>query len=111
MKVLIDEHGDGDHTAPDDPTEEIAKNIADHANGRGEQGDGTHYVAGVPPEELADYVEKMLNNRIPGEEARYLGQGRVGYWDPAKKAVVIENGQTGTVFTPDDGYEDFQDLK
>lgn len=110
MKVFIDDHAQ-DGTASDDPIKEIAKKIADHANGRAEQGDGTHYVPGVKPGDLPEYVEKMLDNQVPGEEVRYLRNGRIGYWDPATKAVVIEDNGAGTVFTPEDGYEGFQDLQ
>ncbi|MBF6446063.1 hypothetical protein IU429_00085 [Nocardia elegans] len=108
MKVFIDDHGDGSGPGIEDPTREIAKNIAEHANGRGQQGTGDHYVKGVAPENLADYVEKVLNNELPNEETRYLSNGRIAYWDPATGAVVIENGNGGSVYTPKDGHDYFE---
>ncbi|HUY44152.1 MAG TPA: Hint domain-containing protein, partial [Streptosporangiaceae bacterium] len=87
--------------------EEIANNIANHANGRAQAGDGTHYVSGVSPQELPGYVHQVLDGEVPGIETRYLSNGRVGYWDPATRAVVIEDGAGGTVFTPPDGYDWF----
>ena len=36
--------------------------------------------------------------------------GRVGYWDPDKGAVVIEDGDGGTVFTPKGGYNWFKNV-
>ena len=42
-------------------------------------------------------------------QVRYLKRGRVGYWDPDKGAVVIEDPGTtgGTVFTPKNGKQYF----
>ena len=91
---------------------EIAQNIADHANERGQAGDGTHYVSGVRPDDLHDYVHGILDGKTPNIETRYLSNGRVAYWDPAKSAVVIEDGEAGTVFTPSKGYDYFKyDIK
>ncbi|MET7769281.1 hypothetical protein [Nocardia sp. NPDC005366] len=91
-------------------TKEIARNIADHANGRAEQGDGTHYVPGVAAGDLAEYVRKVLDGEIETEQRHDLRGGRVAYWDPARGALVIENGNGGTVFTPPEGREKFEDL-
>lgn len=48
---------------------------------------------------------------MPNVEERYLRNGRVGYWDPDKEAVVIEDGDGGTVFTPKEGKAYFDRLK
>ena len=74
---------------------------------RAQAGDGTRYVSGVSPQELPGYVHQVLDGEVPGIETRYLSNGRVGYWDPATRAVVIEDGAGGTVFTPPDGYDWF----
>ncbi|MFQ6397628.1 hypothetical protein ACLMAJ_29810 [Nocardia sp. KC 131] len=109
MKVFID---DDNPSTPavlggNDPvTQEIAKKIADHANGRAQQGDGSHYVEGVAPKDLAEYVRKVLDGEVQTEE-RYLDNGRVAYLDPEKGAVIIEDNGKGTVLTPKDGREYF----
>ncbi len=72
--------------------EETANNIANHANERAQAGDGTHYVSGVSPQELPGHVHQVLDGEVPGIETRYLSNGRVGYWDPATRAVVVEDG-------------------
>jgi hypothetical protein len=46
---------------------------------------------------------------VPNVEVRYLERGRVAYWDPDKEAVVIEDGEGGTVFTPKAGKSYFDD--
>ena len=89
----------------------IANNIADHAAERAQAGDGTHYVSGVSPQDLPGYVHQVLDGEVPGVETRYLSGGRVGYWDPAKQAVVIEDGDGGTVLTPKEGYDYFEGLR
>jgi len=112
MKALID---DNSPTATptlggNDPiTQEIAKKIAEHANGRAAQGDGSHYVPGVGAAELPEYVRKVLDGEVP-TEVKHLPRGRTAYWDPEKGAVVIEDGDGGTVFTPKDGREYFDGL-
>ncbi|MBH0778860.1 hypothetical protein [Nocardia bovistercoris] len=110
----IDDDSSGAHPTlgGDDPiTQETAQKIADHANGRAEQGDGTHYVAGVPPAELAEYVRKVLDGEIPTEQRHGLDNGRAGYWDPVKRALIVENNGGGTVFTPKKGREAFEELE
>ncbi|MBF6194998.1 MULTISPECIES: hypothetical protein [Nocardia] len=112
MKVLIDDNSPTATPAlgGDDPiTQEIAKKIADHANGRAAQGDGSHYVSGVGAAELPEYVRKVLDGEVP-TEVKHLPRGRTAYWDPEKGAVVIEDGDGGTVFTPKDGREYFDGL-
>ena len=89
----------------------IANNIADHAAERAQAGDGTHYVSGVSPQELPGYVHQVLDGEVPGVETRYLSGGRVAYWDPAKQAVIIEDGDGGTVLTPKEGYDYFKGLR
>jgi RHS repeat-associated protein len=91
--------------------EEIANNIADHAAERAQAGDGTHYVSGVSPQGLPSYVHQVLDGEVPGVETRYLSGGRVGYWDPANQAVIIEDGDGGTVLTPEEGYDYFEGLR
>jgi hypothetical protein len=91
--------------------EKIANNIADHAAERAQAGDGTHYVSGVSPQDLPGYVHQVLDGEVPGVETRYLSGGRVGYWDPAKQAVIIEDGDGGTVLTPKEGYDYFEGLR
>ncbi|WP_330250394.1 hypothetical protein OG874_29695 [Nocardia sp. NBC_00565] len=112
MKALIDDNSPT--AAPalggNDPiTQEIAKKIAEHANGRAAQGDGSHYVPGVGAAELPEYVRKVLDGEVP-TEVKHLPRGRTAYWDPEKGAVVIEDGDGGTVFTPKDGREYFDGL-
>ncbi|WP_174186507.1 hypothetical protein [Nocardia barduliensis] len=114
MKAVIDDDSPSAPSETDDDAVEkrIAKAIADHANGRAEQGDGSHYVSGVPPEKLADYVESVISGTRPGVQVRYdLRGGRVAYWDPSTGAVVIEDGEGGTVHTPKEGKEYFDDLE
>jgi YD repeat-containing protein len=91
--------------------EEIANNIANHATERAQAGDGTHFVNGVSPQELPGYVHQVLDGEVPGVETRYLSSGRVGYWDPAKQAVIIEDGDGGTVLSPKEGYDYFEGLR
>ncbi|MFI7657147.1 hypothetical protein ACIBX9_31250 [Streptomyces albidoflavus] len=77
-------------------------NIAEHAAQRAAAGDGSHYVRGVAPGAMPEYVDGVITGEVPNVQVRYLKRGRVGYWDPDKGAVVIEDpGATGgTVFTP-----------
>ncbi|MFE4801953.1 hypothetical protein ACFRFL_45280 [Streptomyces sp. NPDC056708] len=54
----------------------------------------------------------MINERIPNIEPKYgLRNGREAFWDPDKEAVVIVDGDGGTVFTPKGGYSYFEDLE
>ena len=93
----------------DDPeADELAKNIVKHSDESAQRGDGSHYVSGVAPDELHVYVGDVLKGKVPNLEIKYLDNGRVGYWDPAKRALVIEDGHGGTVFTPKNGYEFFK---
>ena len=87
-----------------------AKNIAAHANNRAWDPNGMdHYVRGVNPKALDAYVDGVLEGKVRGVIPKYLKDGRVGYWDPDKGAVVIEEGSGGTVFTPRDGKTFFDD--
>jgi hypothetical protein len=97
------------HNCPEG--EKVADNIADHAAERAQAGDGTHYVSGVSPQDLSGYVHQVLDGEVPEVETRYLSGGRVGYWDPAKQAVIIEDGDAGTVLTPKEGYDYFDGLR
>ncbi|MET8746135.1 DUF6531 domain-containing protein [Streptomyces sp. NPDC004728] len=99
--------------APYDLEPESEK-IADHANGEAlrPDGNGTHYVRGVDPKALKFYVDGVINERIPNIEPKYgLRNGREAFWDPDKEAVVIVDGDGGTVFTPKEGYSYFEDLE
>ena len=92
--------------APD----QISQNIADHAleSAKRPDGNGTHFVRGVDDKALAHYVDGVINGNVPNVVPRYdLRNGRVGYWDPDKRAVVIEDGDGGTVFTPKGGKDWF----
>ena len=98
-----------DSTVDGEPVLDEARQIAEHAELSAQRGDGTHYVQGVTPQNIVNYVDAVLKGRVPGIETRYLTNGRVGYWDPSKGAVVIEDPVNGgTVFTPEGGYEWFQ---
>ena len=109
-----------DHTAGDGATDlgpnltdDVSQNIARHANEEAirPDGDGTHYVRGVGQDALGEYVDGVRDGVVPNVEERYLRNGRVGYWDPDKEAVVIEDGEGGTVFTPREGKAYFDKLK
>ncbi|GGP06586.1 hypothetical protein LDL08_16750 [Nonomuraea glycinis] len=56
---------------------------------------------------LLGNLQKLL---VPNVRVRYLERGRVGYWDPGKRAVVIEDGNGGTVFTPMGGETWFDEV-
>ena len=111
-----------DHTAGDgttatdlgpDLTDDVSRSIARHANEEAirPDGDGTHYVRGVSQDALGEYVDGVRDGVVPNVEERYLRNGRVGYWDPDKEAVVIEDGEGGTVFSPREGKAYFDKLK
>ncbi|MET8862309.1 hypothetical protein ABZW11_05055 [Nonomuraea sp. NPDC004580] len=88
-----------------------AEKIARHANERFADPRGfEHYVKGVRPDDLDAYVDGVLEGVVPNVEKRYLDRGRIGYWDPDKKAVIIEEGDGGTVFTPTEGKTYFDEL-
>ncbi|MFE3457705.1 polymorphic toxin-type HINT domain-containing protein [Nocardiopsis aegyptia] len=93
--------------------DEIAQKIANHTNGEAlrPDGNGTHYVKGVKPDDLAKYVAGVIGGDKPNVETRFLRNGRVAYWDPEKDAIVIEDGDGGTVFTPKEGKEYFDELR
>ncbi|WP_376741184.1 DUF6881 domain-containing protein [Streptomyces galbus] len=61
-----------------------------------------HFVRGVDDGALSYYVDGVISGDVPNVENRYFRNGRVGYWDPDKRSVVIEDGDGGTVFTPPD---------
>lgn len=63
------------------------------------------------PAALSKYVEGVLDGEVPGIVTRYdLAGERVGYWDPEKGVVNIEDSDSGTVFTPTDGKAVFDAL-
>ncbi|GHE74019.1 hypothetical protein GCM10018785_47700 [Streptomyces longispororuber] len=109
--IRIDPLGLAPSKCPDiDP---VAREIARHASEEAlrPDGDGTHYVRGVHPNALDVYVDGVINEDVPGLDIRYnLRHGRVGYWDPDKEAVVIEDGEGGTVFTPRGGKDWFDNV-
>ena len=72
----------------------IADKIAQHAE---------HDIPGVADADLPDYVRGVMQ-RSPGQALR---DGRTGWWDPDKGAVVIREGTGGTVFVPKSGYSYF----
>ncbi|MFF7751333.1 putative T7SS-secreted protein [Streptomyces sp. NPDC007971] len=100
--------------APNCPqVDPVAEEIARHANEEAirPDGNGTHYVRGVHQDALKYYVDGVINGDVPGVQVRYdLRNGRVGYWDPDKQAVVIEDDGGGTVFTPRGGKAWFDDV-
>lgn len=100
------------HNTCGDELDDVSRNIADHANGEAlrPDGDGTHFVRGVDPKSLGHYVDGVINGIVPNVRTRYLRNGRVGYWDPDKQAVVIEDGDAGTVFTPRGGEDWFDNI-
>lgn len=107
-----DHTADGGSTDPGpDLTDDVSRNIAKHANEEAVRpdGNGTHYVRGVNPNALPEYVDGVIDGQVPNLDVRYLDRGRVAYWDPDKEAVVIEDGDGGTVFTPKDGKAYFDD--
>jgi hypothetical protein len=65
----------------------------------------------VDAKALPEYVHGVIDGDVPGVEIRYLNNGRVGYWDHDKGAVVIEDDDAGTVFTPKEGRAYFDDLR
>jgi hypothetical protein len=105
---------------PVDPDDHLPESdsIVDHVNERWDQGATDHYVKDVPRAQLPQYVDNVLNGKIPGidpkNDIRYLDRGRVAYWDPNTGAVVIEDPGSdhgGTVFTPTEGRDYFEDLE
>ncbi|MEV0006125.1 RHS repeat-associated core domain-containing protein [Micromonospora sp. NPDC050980] len=100
------------HNTCGDGLDDVSRNIANHANGEAlrPNGDGTHFVRGVDPKALGHYVDGVINGNVPNVRTRYLRNGRVGYWDPDKRAVVIEDGDAGTVFTPRGGEDWFDNI-
>ncbi|RLP94032.1 hypothetical protein EAD98_17810 [Micromonospora sp. CV4] len=100
------------HNTCGDELDDVSRNIANHANGEAlrPDGDGTHFVRGVDPKALGYYVDGVINGNVPNVRVRYLRNGRVGYWDSDKRAVVIEDGDAGTVFTPRGGEDWFDNI-
>ncbi|CCH32722.1 hypothetical protein ABZ816_30520 [Actinosynnema sp. NPDC047251] len=90
--------------------EPAAKEIVRHADQRALKGDGDHYVRGVREGDLVYYVDGVLDRQVPNVETKYPGGGRAAHWDPDKDALVIEDGDRGTVFTPKNGRDYFDDL-
>jgi hypothetical protein len=92
--------------------DDISRNIADHSRKRFSDPDGLdHYVRGVDPKALGHYVDGVVNGHVPHVQIRYLERGRVAYWDPSKRAVILEEGNGGSVFTPRNGKDYFSDLE
>ncbi|MFC6009945.1 hypothetical protein ACFP3H_02685 [Nocardia lasii] len=110
LEILLTSTEDGALGGDDPVTKDTATKIAAHANGRAQQGDGTHYVAGVSAPGLAEYVRKVLDGEITTEQ-RYLRNGRTAYWDNERGALIIEDPPAGTVFTPANGRDSFEELE
>ncbi|MCX4652055.1 DUF6531 domain-containing protein [Streptomyces microflavus] len=91
----------------------ISQNIADHSRQRAaDPGGFEHYVRGVDQKALEYYVDGVINGDIPTVlPPRFLERGRVAYWDTDKGAVVIEQGDGGTVFTPKEGKTYYDELE
>ncbi|PIB08088.1 hypothetical protein B1C81_16915 [Streptomyces sp. HG99] len=100
------------HNSSCPEVDEISENISKHAldSAKRPDGDGTHFVRGVDDGALPYYVDGVINGNVPNVETRYLRNGRVGYWDPDKRSVVIEDGEGGTVFTPKGGKDWFDNV-
>ncbi|WP_067804293.1 hypothetical protein [Nocardia beijingensis] len=113
MRVLIDD--DGPEKKPDTsttpgkfpdgftlPPEVVADRIAEHA--------GHRSVPGVDDDDLPEYIEKTIEN--PGYRLRDTPNGtpRMGWWDEETGTVIIREGNNGTFFQPDEGYEYFKKL-
>jgi hypothetical protein len=100
------------HNSSCPEVDEISENISKHAldSAKRPDGDGTHFVRGVDEGALPYYVDGVINGNVPNVETRYLRNGRVGYWDPDKRSVVIEDGDGGTVFTPRGGKDWFDNV-
>lgn len=71
----------------------------------------TERLRGVADNLLQAYVHSVIDEVLPNLEVKHLTDGRVAYWDPAKRALVIVDGDSGTVFTPSEGYNYFKRLK
>ncbi|MFD3678926.1 putative T7SS-secreted protein [Streptomyces sp. NPDC058613] len=91
----------------------ISQNIADHSRKRfNDPGGFEHYVKDVDPKALEFYVDGVINGDVPTVlQPKFLERGRVAYWDTDKNAVVIEEGDKGTVFTPKEGKTYFDELE
>ncbi|MFF5773931.1 putative T7SS-secreted protein [Streptomyces californicus] len=93
--------------------DQISQNIADHSRQRaGDPGGFEHYVRDVDPKALEYYVDGVINGDVPTVlPPKFLERGRVAYWDTDKDAVVIEQGDGGTVFTPKEGKTYYDELE
>jgi hypothetical protein len=87
-----------------------AAGIADHAHRRFDEGALDHHVKDVPVEDLGRYVDDVLEGRVAVESKYDADTGRAAHWDPEKEAIVIENGDGGTVFTPKEGRTYYDDI-
>ena len=87
-----------------------ASSIAAHARHRFDEGALDHHVKDVPTAELGQYVDDVLEGRLAVDSKYDADSGRAAHWDPARAAIVIENGETGTVFTPKEGRTYFDDI-
>jgi RHS repeat-associated protein len=78
---------------------EVADRIAEHA--------GNRSIPGVSDEDLPEYLENIM--RTPGTKLRSTpgGNERTGWWDPDTGTMVIREGNGGTFFQPDRGYDSF----
>ncbi|GAA3861682.1 hypothetical protein GCM10022243_29890 [Saccharothrix violaceirubra] len=91
-----------------------ARAIVGHADLRALEGRGTHLVRGVHPDALAHYVDGVINGQVPDVLTKHTtnagGERITAHWDPDKCALVIQDGDAGTVFTPKLGKEKFDVL-
>jgi hypothetical protein len=75
-------------------------------------------VKGIPPDQIPTYIHSVIDGDIKGVRYRSLGNGRVGYWDPATGVIIIEapgagdpefTGPPGTYFSGTE--EEFERIK
>jgi hypothetical protein len=89
--------------------DDVSRKIADHANGEAlrPNGDGTHFVRGVHEGPLRGRRHQWQCSKRWSALSRARARR---YWDPDKRAVVIEDGDAGTVFTPRGGENWFDNV-
>lgn len=115
MRVLIDEGQTGTNPKPSTntdardlpegftlPPEVVADKIAEH----GARKDRS--IPGVADADLPEYIEKIIET--PGYRLRDTPSGtpRMGWWDEETGTMIIREGNNGTFFQPDEGYEYFR---
>ncbi|MGL5861638.1 MAG: polymorphic toxin-type HINT domain-containing protein, partial [Phycicoccus sp.] len=77
----------------------LGRRIAQHSLDEG------HKIPGLDtPESLGQYVDDITS--IPGTTAT---RGRTVWWDGDRGLITIRQGDAGTVFKPDRGYQYFRD--